>query len=79
MLIGLAFRRISDKEAIPAALLGAFISLVYVAVDSAANGYPSAFLDLNVLVVIGLLPLGVFLTQLHNKSSNADTGSAGAG
>ncbi len=43
MLIGLAFRRIVDKAAIPAALLGAFISLVYVAVDSAANGYPSAF------------------------------------
>lgn len=79
MLIGLAFRRVVNRAALPAALLGACIALLYVAIDSVTNGDPSAFLNLNTFVIIVLLPLGVFLTQLHNKSSNADTGAAGAG
>jgi hypothetical protein len=77
-LIGLGFRSVLRAKAVPAAMVGAAVSLLYVVLDSAANGFLRAVFDLHVFVVVGLLPLGVLFTQLYYQSFDTDVSDAGA-
>ena len=78
ILIGLGFQSTLRAYSVPAAILAAAVSLFYAGLDSAANGFPRAIFDLHVFVVVGLLPLGVFFTRLHNKSFNTDASDTAA-
>lgn len=77
--IGFILVRMARPSIGAAALIGTIVIFFYVVFESAARGFPYAVVDVNVLAVVAAFPLGVFLTELHNKSLNSDAGKAGAG
>lgn len=75
LLVGFILTRVVGKAALPASFVGAAVSLIYVASNSVGSGWIST----NIFIIVGLLPLSVFVLALHNKSLNTDTGDVGAG
>jgi len=75
LLVGFILTKIVGKAALPAAFVGAAVSLIYVASSSMGSSWVST----NTFIIVGLLPLSVFALALYNKSLNADASDAGAG
>ncbi|MBT8071315.1 MAG: hypothetical protein KJO80_12840 [Gammaproteobacteria bacterium] len=73
--VGFILTKVVGKAALPAAFVGAVVSLIYVASSSASGGWINA----NTFIIAGLLPLSVFVLAPYNKSLNSDAGDAGAG
>jgi hypothetical protein len=74
LFVGFILTKVVRKAALPAAFVGAAVSLIYVAFSSA----DSDWLSTNTFIIVGLLPLSVFVLELYNKSLNTDAGDAGA-
>ncbi len=75
LLVGFILTKVEGKTALSAAFVGAAASLIYVASSSVGNGWVSA----NTFLIVGLLPLSVFVLALYNKPLNSDASDAGAG
>jgi cellobiose-specific phosphotransferase system component IIC len=72
LIIGFALTRAVGKSALSAAFVGAASSLTYVVSSSVGSGW----ISMDTFIIVGLLPLSVFVLALHNRSLDADAGAA---
>lgn len=74
LLLGLVLTKVVHKAALPASIVGAFVTILYAVSSSAGSGW----FHVSTFIVAGLLPLTTFVLEFHYRSFKPDTGGADA-